>query len=314
MNNEWGDMAKIMVTGATGLLGRAVVKQLILAGHQVIATGFSRASEGVHRLDLTVPADVAAFIAREQPQVIVHCAAERRPDVSEQNPQAALALNLTASQALATAAKANQAWLIYISTDYVFDGTHPPYAEAAPTNPVNFYGESKLKGEQVVLKTSGDFAVLRLPILYGQVEQLSESAVLVLIKQLLQTHPQSVDHWAVRSPTSTADIAHGIEQMIAKHAEGIAVQGIYHFSAMATMSKYQMLLTLGDILQLSTAHLTPESTPTDNAKRPRDCSLHSGRLAALGIRSQLDFPTGVRHALAQSGAALAALGLVGRKF
>ncbi|MCU8091656.1 SDR family oxidoreductase [Shewanella sp. SM20] len=302
-------MAKIMVTGATGLLGRAVVKQLELTGHEVIATGFSRASERVHKLDLTAPLDVEAFIAREQPQVIVHCAAERRPDVSEQNPQAALALNLTASQALAMAAKANNAWLIYISTDYVFDGTQPKYAEDAATHPVNFYGESKLKGEEIVLDTSADFAVLRLPILYGQVEKLSESAVLVLVNQLIERRAQGVDHWAIRSPTSTADIAQAIDKMIAQHIEHSTVQGIYHFSAVETMTKYQMLLTLGDILQLSTAHLTPESTPTDNAKRPRDCTLSCARLAAQGICSEINFATGVRQALTLSSGALATLGL-----
>lgn len=302
-------MAKIMVTGATGLLGRAVVKQLELTGHEVIATGFSRASERVHKLDLTAPLDVEAFIAREQPQVIVHCAAERRPDVSEQNPQAALALNLTASQALAMAAKANNAWLIYISTDYVFDGTQPKYAEDAVTHPVNFYGESKLKGEEIVLDTSADFAVLRLPILYGQVEKLSESAVLVLVNQLIERRAQGVDHWAIRSPTSTTDIAQAIDKMIAQHMEHSTMQGIYHFSAAETMTKYQMLLTLGEILQLSTAHLTPESTPTDNAKRPRDCTLSCARLAALGISSEINFATGVRQALAQSSGALATLGL-----
>lgn len=302
-------MAKIMVTGATGLLGRAVVKQLELTGHEVVATGFSRASERVHKLDLTAPLAVEAFIAREQPQVIVHCAAERRPDVSEQNPQAALALNLTASQALAMAAKANNAWLIYISTDYVFDGTQPKYAEDAVTHPVNFYGESKLKGEEIVLNTSADFAVLRLPILYGQVEKLSESAVLVLVNQLIERRAQGVDHWAVRSPTSTADIAKAIDKMIGQHIEAPIVQGIYHFSAAETMTKYQMLLTLGEILQLSTAHLTPELTPTDNAKRPRDCTLSCTRLAALGICSEINFATGVRQALTQSSGALAALGL-----
>ncbi|MCU8001118.1 dTDP-4-dehydrorhamnose reductase family protein [Shewanella sp. SM95] len=302
-------MAKIMVTGATGLLGRAVVKQLELTGHQVIATGFSRASERVHKLDLTAPLDVEAFIAREQPQVIVHCAAERRPDVSEQNPQAALALNLTASQALAMAAKANNAWLIYISTDYVFDGTQPKYAEDAATHPVNFYGESKLKGEEIVLDTSADFAVLRLPILYGQVEKLSESAVLVLVNQLIERRAQGVDRWAIRSPTSTADIAQAIDKMIAQHIVAPIVQGIYHFSAAETMTKYQMLLTLGEILQLSTAYLTPESTPTDNTKRPRDCTLSCARLAALGICSEINFATGVRQALTQSSGALATLGL-----
>ncbi|MCP3128722.1 SDR family oxidoreductase [Shewanella sp. KJ2020] len=302
-------MAKIMVTGATGLLGRAVIKQLELTGHEVVATGFSRASDSVHRLDLTLPNAVADFVSHHSPQVIVHCAAERRPDVSEQNPQAALALNLSASQALAQAAKANHAWLIYISTDYVFDGTQPKYAEDAATHPVNFYGESKRRGEEIVLNTSPDFAVLRLPILYGQVEKLSESAVLVLIQLLMDKRPQGIDNWAVRSPTSTADIANAIDKLIAQHIERSIVQGIYHFSAAETMTKYQMLLTLGEILQLSTAHLTPESTPTDSAKRPRDCTLSCARLAALGIRSDIHFATGVRQALTQSSGALAALGL-----
>lgn len=319
-----GHMAKIMVTGATGLLGRAVVKQLELTGHEVVTTGFSRANDSVHRLDLTHPNAVADFVSLHCPQVIVHCAAERRPDVSEQNPQAALALNLSASQALAQAAKANHAWLIYISTDYVFDGTQPKYAEDAATHPVNFYGESKLKGEEIVLSIDPDFAVLRLPILYGQVEKLSESAVLVLIQQLMDKRPQGIDDWAVRSPTSTADIANAIDKLIALHLQSLhlqqshlqqshlqetTVQGIYHFSAAETMTKYRMLLTLGEILQLSTAHLTPESTPMDSAKRPRDCTLSCGRLAALGIRSDIDFATGARQALMQSSGALAALGL-----
>ena len=89
-----------------------------------------------------------------------------------------------------------------------------------PLIPVNFYGESKLKGEEIVLNTSADFAVLRLPILYGQVEKLSESAVLVLVNQLIDRRAQGVDHWAVRSPTSTADIAQAIDKMIAQHIEG----------------------------------------------------------------------------------------------
>ncbi|MEL4281402.1 SDR family oxidoreductase [Shewanella mangrovisoli] len=301
-------MANIMVTGATGLLGRAVVKQLTAVGHRVIATGFSRAEAGTHRLDLTQAAEVEAFIAREQPEVIVHCAAERRPDVSERSPEHALALNLSASQTLAEVAKTHQAWLLYISTDYVFDGTTPPYAEDAAPNPVNFYGESKLQGETCVLNIDSGFAVLRLPILYGEVTQLSESAVLVLINQLLDSRPQRVDHWAIRSPTSTADIANAIAKLILRQLHAVDVSGIYHFSATQTMTKYQMLLSLGELLGIDSAHLLPEQTPMDSAKRPQDCTLSCGRLAELGIYSELAFKTGLTQALSQSSAALAAVG------
>lgn len=298
-------MAKIMITGATGLLGRAVVKQLRLTGeHELIATGFSRAQTGIYKLDLTNKPAVDRFIDSQQPDVIIHCAAERRPDVSEQMPEAALALNLGATGALAKAAKQQGAWLIYISTDYVFDGTTPSYIESDVPNPVNFYGESKLGGEQLLLETSADFAVVRLPILYGQVERVEESAVLVLLNQLVDKKPQNVDHWAIRSPTSTLDVAMALEQMIALKLDNKILKGIYHFSAEQTMSKYQMLLVLGELFGLDTQHLQPVLEPTDSAKRPHDCTLSCQRLVSEGVVSTVSFQQGVRQSLVSSQNAL----------
>ena len=299
-----------MITGATGLLGRAVVKQLALSGeHELIATGFSRAQAGIYKLDLTDDNAIDQFIVSQQPDVIVHCAAERRPDVSEQFPEAALALNLGATAALAKAAKQQRAWLIYISTDYVFDGTTPSYIESDAPNPVNFYGESKLRGEQLLLETSADFAVLRLPILYGQVEQVEESAVLVLLNQLLDKQSQNVDHWAIRSPTSTQDVAMAIEKMIALKLDNETLKGVYHFSAKEVMSKYQMLLVLGELLELDGQHLSPVSEPTDSAKRPHDCTLSCQRLESIGIVSQVSFMQGSRDSLISSPKALSLIGI-----
>ncbi|MPY26108.1 dTDP-4-dehydrorhamnose reductase family protein [Shewanella sp. YLB-07] len=303
-------MAKIMITGATGLLGRAVKAQIESSQvHQVIATGFSRVQAGIYKLDLTQSERVDEFIGHHQPDVIVHCAAERRPDVSEQDPEAALALNLGATKALAESARKHGTWVIYISTDYVFDGTAPNYAESDKPNPVNFYGESKWLGEQALLETSKGFAVLRLPILYGQVEKVSESAILILLNQLMDKQTQEVDHWAVRSPTSTQDIALAIEKMIELNISKFDLSGIYHFSGKETMSKYQMLLAIGEVLGLDVNHLVPVSEPADSAKRPKDCSLHCDRLALLGISSQVDFKSGVFDALKASTAALSAIGL-----
>ncbi|AQS38140.1 dTDP-4-dehydrorhamnose reductase [Shewanella psychrophila] len=303
-------MANIMITGATGLLGRTVKAQIESNPlHQVIATGFSRAQAGIYKLDLTQADQVDEFIGHHKPDVIVHCAAERRPDVSERDPSAALSLNLGATKALAKSAKKHDCWIIYISTDYVFDGTSPNYDESDKPNPVNFYGDSKWLGEQVLQETSKDFAVLRLPILYGQVEQVSESAILVLLNQLMDKQAQDVDHWAVRSPTSTQDIAMAIEKMIELKLAKLDLSGIYHFSGKETMSKYQMLLALGELLKRSTGHLTPVSEPTDSAKRPQDCTLNCDRLALLGIASQVDFKSGVLDALKASTAALSAIGL-----
>ena len=236
-------MAKIMITGATGLLSRALVKQLKL------------------------------------------------------------------TDALANAAKLQGAWVLYISTDYVFDGTAPSYDELDRPNPVNFYGESKLRGEQALLGISSDFAVLRLPILYGEVEHVGESAILVLLDQRLDNTPQDVDNWAVRSPTLTQDIAIAIEQMIVIQLGGGSLRGIYHFSAKQTMSKYQMLLVFGELLGVDCAHLTPVSSPMDTAKIPHDCTLSCQRLAGVGIVPQIDFKQGIKQSLANSQNALSSIGV-----
>ena len=72
--------------------------------------------------------------------------------------------------------------MIYISTDYVFDGSHPPYFPDNKTNPLNRYGQTKLAGERAVLGVEETFTVLRIPVLYGGVTSLGESAVTVLLE------------------------------------------------------------------------------------------------------------------------------------
>ncbi|PKG56883.1 NAD(P)-dependent oxidoreductase [Shewanella sp. Choline-02u-19] len=301
-------MVNVMVTGATGLLGRAVVRELQAnPNNQVIACGFSRAHVDMHKLDLTQSASVKVFVETHRPDIIVHCAAERRPDVSEQNPAAALALNAEATQSLADAASQSGAWLLYISTDYVFDGTAPPYIEDALTHPVNFYGDSKRQGEMIITDAKQDFAMLRLPILYGEVETVQESAVMVLLNNLLDATEQYIDDWAVRSPTSTADVATAIAQMVVLKASGATLAGNYHFSASDTMSKYQMLLIMGELLGLGTQHLNPVMSPTDSVNRPHNCTLSCERLASLSIQTKVPFKVGIGQALQQSPSAMAML-------
>ncbi|KIO36797.1 dTDP-4-dehydrorhamnose reductase family protein [Shewanella sp. cp20] len=302
-------MLKIMITGATGLLGRALVDRFADEAVTVLACGYSRADAGMHRLDLTDARAVSQFIQTHRPDVILHCAAERRPDVSERDPSAAKALNLAATRQLAKAAEANGAWVCYISTDYVFDGTSPDYGEEAQTNPLNFYGETKRQGELALLDVSGDFAVLRLPILYGPVESIEESAVLVMLKQLATQAPSSQDDWAVRSPTSTLDIASALVKLVARQQRLGDVAGIYHFSGSERMTKYQMLNKMAESLGLSCRHVSPLSSPNDSAQRPEDCSLSMARLNSLAIKSEIDFEQGVKYSLSRSGDALAKIGL-----
>ncbi|CEG80527.1 hypothetical protein RMATCC62417_14849 [Rhizopus microsporus] len=161
---------KVVITGASGLLGRQVVKAF--KDWEVVGTAFSRAKDNLVKLDLTDKDAVETFFNKQQPNVVVHCAAERRPDVAEKDKDGVLLLNVESSKRLAT---------IY----YVFDGTSPPYEIGDKPNPLQFYGQTKLAGENAVRQVYPNAVILRVPILYGETEYNGESAVNVLIDVVL---------------------------------------------------------------------------------------------------------------------------------
>lgn len=98
--------------------------------------------------------------------------------------------------------------MLYISTDYVFDGENAPYDPDDDTKPVNHYGRTKLAGEQAVLQVQSKNIVLRIPVLYGPVENLEESAVTVLLKNLLNLEtPTKISDYEIRRPSHVDDIA-----------------------------------------------------------------------------------------------------------
>lgn len=172
---------RIVVTGASGLLGRAVVHQLRADGHNVVGTALSRATpeSKLEKVDLTDMVALDAFLRRADPAVIVHTAAERRPDVVEREPEASQMLNVEVPRRIAAwakgragpdatnAAAAAAPLVINISTDYVFDGVNPPFTVDDEPNPLNAYGKSKWEGEKATRAAGveGRVSSLRVPVL-----------------------------------------------------------------------------------------------------------------------------------------------------
>ena len=283
----------ILITGATGLLGRPVLRTCAAApAWRVSGTSFRRTGPGLERVDLSQNDLIPSFLDRVAPTVIIHSAAERRPDVSEKDPTGTQRLNVGATAALAQWAAAHRAFLIYISSDYVFDGTTPPYSPSSPTHPINSYGQSKLDGEHAVQASGCDAAILRVPILYGEVEALDESPVTVLAKNMLSARPGerlAMEHWATRYPTHTGDVAAVLRQMVAHRLANPAFSGIFHWSGNESMTKYDMACAFAPLLSFDTARLVPDNAPPAGAPRPKDCHLDSSALEALGIGRRTPF-------------------------
>ncbi|EKM54409.1 uncharacterized protein PHACADRAFT_258235, partial [Phanerochaete carnosa HHB-10118-sp] len=251
---------RVIVTGASGVLGAAVYNAFKASPkNEVLGLAHSRPRDGLKVLDLLEGEQVEKVFAEFKPDWVIHCAAERRPDVAEKNPEGAQKLNADVPANLAALAKSLKFTLVYISTDYVYDGTHPPYPPSAPTNPLNLYGRTKRDGEFAVLGVTGaKTIVLRVPVLYGPAPNNSDTAVNILIDIVSDQSGKTykMDHYATRYPTNVLDIADFLVRLTSLPPTK-AIPPILHYSAEEPFTKYEMCLVFAKILGLPHGHIVP---------------------------------------------------------
>jgi dTDP-4-dehydrorhamnose reductase len=266
---------KILVTGANGLLGQHLVKLLIESdAHEIIATGrgVSRTPFVVnersqyHSLDITNGMEVAAFIALNRPDIIIHTAAITQVDECETNPVSCWNTNVTATRFLISAAENIGARFIYISTDFVFDGLAGPYRETDTPEPVNYYGSSKLAAEKAVRESNLNWCIVRTVLVYGNILVGNRSNIVSWVKQNL-TAGKNIkvvsDQW--RTPTYVEDLAKGILLVMEKNASGI-----FHISGPEMLSPFDMANATAEYLGLNKTLLEKVNASifTQPAKRP----------------------------------------------
>ncbi|KAL5641487.1 hypothetical protein ACGC1H_001837 [Rhizoctonia solani] len=284
---------KVLVTGASGVLGSAVYQAFrAVKDVEVKGTAHTRPSGDVIAIDLCDEPSVTKLIQDFKPDWVIHCAAERRPDVASKNPEATRALNGVAPATLArlSTVEEHPFTLIYISTDYVFDGTAAPYGVDAKPNPVNLYGETKLAGERAVLDDGyqgkpGQRVVLRVPVLYGPAPKNSDSAINILVDIVNdQSGKQyTMDHYATRYPTNVLDIADFLVRLTTLKKP---LPPIMHYSGTEPYTKYEICLVLAKILNVPHNHIIPDAAdpPPDLAvSRPKNTQLSLDVLENLGV-------------------------------
>jgi dTDP-4-dehydrorhamnose reductase len=260
---------RVFVTGAGGQLGHEIVRCSIEAGHTT--------SSSTHdSLDITDEQAVRAAITDARPDVVIHAAAWTAVDACESDTDKAMLVNGAATQFVADAAHAVGAHVVYISTDYVFDGTKSsPYVEADAPNPTSVYGKSKLAGEQAM---GPNDAIVRIAWVSGF---HGSNMVKTILRIADQPTLQFVDD-QIGNPTFADDAAAMIVRLATEKRSGI-----WHVTNQGVASWFQFARDVLIAAGLNAEKVEPISTsqlqPLRPASRPANSVLHNGSLLAAGI-------------------------------
>ena len=262
---------KLLITGATGQLGTDLVLSAQKSGHQVIAT--------IHAdLDITDKSQVDRVVGEAKADAIIHAAAWTAVDACESDPQRAMSVNRDGTANIVSAARKSGSRVIYISTDYVFDGTKPtPYIESDLPNPQSVYGASKLAGEQQLDLTTDE--IVRISWVCGE----HGANMVKTILRLAATNPTLtfVDD-QIGSPTFTSDAAPMIIEMA---TAGLA--GIWHVTNQGSTSWFgfarDVLTCAGLDADRVIATTTKLLQPARPAKRPTNSVLENAKMRKANL-------------------------------
>ena len=259
---------RVLVTGARGMLARALIPELERRGHEVIGLGRDA-------LDVTDADAVERAVREWVPDVVVQCAAYTRVDDAETDEATAFAVNAEGTRNVARACRAVGARLVYPSTDYVFDGrASSPYRPDHPPAPLNAYGRSKLAGEEAA-REAGDWVVARTSWLYGAG---GRNFVSTILRRAMEGVPLRVVDDQRGTPTWTGTLAVTLAGLL----EADVPSGIYHTTGRGETTWYgfarEALRLAGidaDIVAIPT-----EAFPTP-ARRPQYSVLDCSRTEAI---------------------------------
>lgn len=239
---------RILVTGAYGQLGREVARQGYK--HELILTDYDT-------LNITDVVAVATHMRYIKPDAVIHCAAYTNVDGAETDEDGAFRVNVVGTQNLAAGCLENSARMVYVSTDYVFDGTgKKAYREFDAVNPQTIYGRTKWQGEEMVRQLLGRHYIVRTAWLYGE----GSNFVRTMLNPANEQATLRVVQDQIGSPTSTVDLTTVIFKLL--QTEGY---GTYHATCQGYCSWYEFAC---EIFRQSGKKIKIEPVATAEFPRP----------------------------------------------
>ena len=260
---------KVLVTGSSGMLGSDLLNILSRKGYDTFGLDHRNG-------DITDLKKVRKVVNEFRPDTVVHCAAYTDVVGCEKDPDKAFKVNGLGTKNMAISCQEVGASMVYISTDYVFDGEKKrPYNELDNPDPINVYGRSKLLGEYYVQHLLNRFSIIRTSWMFGRNGKNFVDTILTLFKK--EDTLQIVDDQA-GSPTLSKELASNVGEVIER-----AGNGIYHVTNSATCSWYEFATRVVQLADLKGK--TVEPTDSETLKRPKNSALENRlfRLEEYGL-------------------------------
>ena len=274
---ESQEIVKLLITGAAGQLGTDLVLSAQKSGHEVIAASHND-------LDITDISQVGRVIGEAKVDAIIHAAAWTAVDACESDPQKAMAVNRDGTANIVAAARESGALVIYISTDYVFDGTKStPYTESDLPNPQSVYGASKLAGEQQIDLTTDQ--IVRISWVCGE----HGANMVKTILRLAASNPTlTFVNDQIGSPTFTSDAAPAIVELATSSSAGI-----WHLTNQGSTSWFGFARDVLTCAGLDAGRVIATTTellqPARPAKRPANSVLDNARMRKANLTMLDDY-------------------------
>ena len=264
-------MNNILVTGSTGQLGSDVVKELLKRGYSTLSPNRSE-------FNLCSEDSIRNNILNSNCEAIVHCAAYTQVDKAEDEKDLCIKINATATKHIVKCAKILDIPMIYISTDYVFDGTKDgEYTENDETNPINIYGESKLAGEKYVQEILDKYYIVRTSWVFN----INGKNFIETMLRLSKANNQlSIVNDQIGSPTYTKDLSRLLVDMLET-----SKYGLYHATNEGYCSWYEFANTIFKLANINIDIKAINSNEyASRAKRPLNSKLSKDKLIEYGFK------------------------------
>ena len=268
---------KLLITGASGLLGSKLCELATIKNYEVYsAYSQHKPLYGVPiQFDISDKGAVERILIKVNPEAVVHAAALTNVDKCESEKELAWRINVEGTRNIAESCKTHRAFLVYISTNYVFDGEKGMYKEADKPAPINYYGLTKLEGEKSVENLTDQHCIARSSVIYGSIPAMGKvNFALWLLERLERKEVVKVVTEQWNSPTLNTNLANMVLEVLERK-----LNGIFHLAGATRLNRYEFARLLAESFNLDMNLISPASSKEVPwiAKRPRDSSLDVNR-------------------------------------